>query len=83
VSAGQDSKLTAGELCKAGAALADVHGWSGSAWRRLGSAVPPLTRASVLADIDEMAKRLEEIRLLLACTEFPAPVTAVTGTGWV
>lgn len=73
--------LTPAELREAGQALADVHDWSGSAWRRLGSEVPPLTRASVLADIDEMGKRLEEVRVLLASSELPAAAAPPARTG--
>lgn len=58
-------ELTTSERIAAGYALADVHSWAGIAWRSLGSA----TRSDVLASVDELAKRLEEVRTLLAGTE--------------
>jgi hypothetical protein len=75
--------LTAGEKVEAGRALADVHNWSGSAWRRLGSGEPPATYASVLADMDEITKRLEEVRVSLSIAELPSVNGQFTGTGWV
>jgi hypothetical protein len=77
------TELTAEELTETGAAMADVHAWAGSAWRRLGIPVPPVTRASVLADVDELAKRLDGVRGMLAGTEDPSPAGPSTGTGWV
>jgi hypothetical protein len=76
-----NARLSNGELVAAGQAFADVRDWAGSAWRSLSSGVPPATRASVLASVDEMAARLEEIRLLLAGTELPATAGLAPRTG--
>lgn len=76
-------ELTPAEMVETGHALADVLSWSGSAWRRLFSPVPELTRDSVLADLDEIAKRLEEVRLLLGSAELPSVNGRSAGTGWV
>lgn len=75
--------LTPGERVAAGRAFADVHDWAGSAWRSLESVVVPPTRASVLASVDELAKRLEEIRLQLDMPELPSANWQSAGTGWV
>jgi hypothetical protein len=77
------AELTPTELVETGRALADTLSWSGSAWRRLFSPVPELTRDSVLADLDEIAKRLEEVRMLLGSAELPSVPERPSGTGWV
>jgi hypothetical protein len=56
--------LTPGEQVAAGEAFADVRNWAGIAWRTL-AAPAPATRSDVLASVDELAKRLEEVRQLL------------------
>lgn len=68
--------LTPGERVEAGRAFADVRDWAGSAWRSLGSPVPPATRSSVLASVDELVKRLEEVRALLGGTGLPSALQA-------
>lgn len=67
-----EAELTAAERVETGLALADVHSWAGSAWRRLGTGQPPATYASVLADIDEMTERLEKVRAQLSGAELPS-----------
>lgn len=59
------AELTPGERVSAGHAFADVRNWAGIAWRSLGSA----TRSDVLASVDELSKRLEEVRMMLVSTE--------------
>ena len=75
--------LTPGEKVAAGRALADVHSWAASAWRRLGAGEPPATYASVLADFAEIIKRVDEVRVLLSIAELPSVTGQFTGTGWV
>lgn len=75
--------LTSEELTTAGEAFAEVHSWVGSAWRSLSASVPPPTRKSVLATVDELTARLEEVRAQLDGTELPSANGQSAGTGWV
>jgi hypothetical protein len=75
--------LTDEELTTAGEAFAELHSWAGSAWRSLSASVPPPTRKSVLATVDELAARLAEVRAQLGDAELPSANGRFTGTGWV
>jgi hypothetical protein len=55
--------LTPVEAVEAGEAFADVHCWAAPAWRRV--ATGTASRASILADVDDMTTRLEQLRAVL------------------
>lgn len=74
-------ELTPAERVEVGHALADVHSWAGLTWRRLGTSEPSTT--SILVDVGDMAKRLNDIRALLGRAELPSDGGQPAGTGWV
>ena len=56
--------MVSGDLAReAAGAFEDVHRWAGPAWRRV--ATGTASRASILADVDDMTTRLEQLRVAL------------------
>jgi hypothetical protein len=58
-----DGDLTPAEMLEAAATFAELHRWAAPAWRHV--ATGQASREAILADVDDMTTRLEELRAFL------------------